>query len=76
MDALPTRLMMEQVLKCFLNLGPRALEMLQARATLIRHWVLQYQFWYYYIQDANLDILIHRPITFMWIDIIWYYYSW
>jgi len=44
MDALPTRLMMEQVLKCFLNLGPRALEMLQARATLIRHWVLQYQF--------------------------------
>jgi len=29
-DALPTHFMMQQVLRCFLNLGPRALEMLRA----------------------------------------------
>jgi len=33
MVALSTLFMIQQVLRCLYNLGPRALEMLQARAT-------------------------------------------
>jgi len=35
--------------KCIFNLGDRAVTMLQARATLIRHWVMQ---WSYFTNDA------------------------
>jgi len=37
MDGLSTHFMIYQVLRYFFNLGPRILEMLRTRATLIRH---------------------------------------